>query len=116
MRLNFGEQSPHDFAKVKWNRKDPEWCSSFIWYRKIGRLPKEYEDYNYTSILAMLIEMEKIVEEEFEKEHGTVFDQAHRIGPPTLGSAKWDKAYKTGDPEVDRWEQELAAGLMPDLG
>ena len=116
MRLNFGEQTPYDYAKYMWDQKDPEWCSSFIWYRKIGTPPKDYGSYNYLTLIGMLVDMENIIEEESKKESSTTFDQSYRIGPPTLGPAEWDKAYKTGDPEVDRWEQELAAGLIPDLG
>ena len=119
---SFGEQSPHKIAKVLWSKSDPEWCSSYVWFKKTGKPPKDYGDYTYHELLALLVETERYIdsllppEEESEEESKTVFNQKRRIGPPTLGVPKWETAHRTGDPQIDKWERDIASGLDPDLG
>lgn len=115
MSPRFGEQTPKEIAKAKWDDHDPDFYTSFLWFKKTGKPPKEYEDYDPLSLIALLVEADKLLSPEDEDEDETNFKQEHMVGPPTLGKLKYGKAYKTGDPLVDKWEQEIAAGLDPDL-
>lgn len=113
MRLGFGEQTPSDYARNKWVSNDPDWHTSVIWFKKTGRPPKEYEDYHYLTLVALVSETDAILEE--IQEGKTVFSQSRKIGPPSNSKVVWSDVRKTGDKQVDKWEKQIAAGQIPDL-
>ena len=87
-----------------------------MWFKKTGKPPKKYEEYDTLTLIALLVETEKLLSDDNSEDHEpTHFHKEHGVGPPTLGKLKYGKAYRTGDPLVDKWEAELAAGLTPDL-
>jgi hypothetical protein len=85
-----------------------------MWLAKTGRPAHDFDDYDPTSLAALLTD--KILRGAAKEAQGTA-PSRQRWGPPrTLTGPKgYDQAIVTGDPVVDEWEREIAAGRVPNI-
>ena len=108
--------------------KDPDWILQWLWYTKTGTPPKAYEDFHPAELGPFLHSMQELIEqqhglaslsgiEDLDNEFNIRKLGAGKWGPPkNLKAPKdWASAVKTGDSLIDKWEQEIAEGRIPDL-
>jgi hypothetical protein len=119
MRLRFGAQDPKQVAKARWKADDISWATSWVWWKKTGKPPREFEDYTVVELLAFLVFTDEIADPKSADDNSdpetTTIERNRRWGPPTLGKVPWSEAARTGDPQIDKWEREIAAGMTPVL-
>ena len=108
MKPGFGVQTMEKHAERM--LADPLWTLRWIWYKRTGTPPVEFSEFTPAEITPFLVGME----EALDRKDGL---SPTRWGPPrTLDApSSWDEAVVTGDPLIDHWEQEIAAGRTPDL-
>lgn len=82
--------------------------AELVHVRATGKLARDPFDYPLISLVALLVERKTVQSHAMRETFGDVRDEPHWTeGAPDIGS--------TGDPLIDKWERELAAGIEPDL-
>ena len=116
MRPPFGAQAPKDYSKWMWANEKWEWQTACVWTQKVGKPPKDFDDYHPTVLLALLLHPFPNEESDEGEEDETTIHGSGRFGPPSLVDQKvsYDKPHLTGDKMVDQWERDIAEGKMPD--
>lgn len=93
-------------------RNDPQWIVRYVWYKRTGSPPLEYDEFRPAEIPAFLMGIDSALEEEDKSAY-----TKRRWGPPRNIKlpSQWNEAVSTGDPLIDKWEREIAAGKTPNL-
>ena len=112
MKPPFGAESMEKIADQMIH--DPVWAMRYLWFKKTGQPPLPFDEFRPGELAAFLVGIDKVLEEEPAPAVGL---SPRRWGPPRkLKQPKdWTEPVKTGDPLIDKWERELAAGRTPDL-
>lgn len=93
---------------------DPEAVIGWLYFKKCGKLPREFQDYDLNTLQAYLGYLEDAIQ--FSALRRQVAD-AERVDQEPRGTIgeSWAEPLYTGDPVVDEWERQIAAGEDPDL-
>ena len=112
MRPGFGAQTME--RQADWMLEDPEWALRYLWYKRTGTPPLKYEDFRPIELPAFLVGIDRKLD---DRQAPASELSSSRWGPPRHLKlpASWGEAVKTGDPLIDQWEAEIAAGRDPDL-
>jgi hypothetical protein len=87
-----------------------------VWTQKTGSPPKGYDGYDALTLLSLLNYADP-PDSELSSSEATIETKHKPWGPPTLAGGKkldYDEPQTTGDPLVDYWETQVAAGGVPD--
>ena len=78
--------------------------------REIGKTIRRADSYPYLTLVALITEQDTAKEEFRSGPFSVIFESQapHWTDAPPTHSA-------TGDPLVDKWERQIAAGIDPDL-
>jgi len=88
--------------------EDPVWNLRWLYYKKTGRCPLEFEDFLPAEVAPFFVG----IDDKLDKEADKVVSSWPRV---LKAPSKWDEAVETGDELIDKWEREIAAGRDPDL-
>jgi hypothetical protein len=79
--------------------------------KKTGSPARRFEDYDPLTLQALLYHWDSAIEHMALR--GLEDDEAKQV--QRQARRKYRQAESTGDPLVDEWEREIAAGRVPDL-
>lgn len=80
------------------------WILASLHWARTGRMPEPLEDYPPLVLRAVWDHLPEAVA---IREAREAAERAQRA------EAEYDRPRETGDPEIDRWEREIAAGRTP---
>jgi hypothetical protein len=82
---------------------DPVDRLDFIFVLRLNALPRPIDEYDSLSLQALLLHKDDALKE------------GDRIAAEFKKHVKEEEPIETGDPLIDKWEREFAAGEDPDL-
>lgn len=111
MKPTFGGAEMERIAT--WMVNDPDWAMRYLWYKKVGKPPIPFDEFRPGELAAFLVGIDKVLDQQ-PPVSGL---SPRRWGPPRRlkQPTRWNEAVKTGDPLIDKWEADIAAGRTPDL-